>query len=310
MFLAASTGLPEELALQRVGEQAELAAALTDFEKDQSSLLSGVSVEVRTGEVLVRLVAGATSVLDFQVPESYQVKVLEGGKYTARQFADEATRIAAALMSLNVHHHGVEYDPRAGEILLLVGNEQDQIDLAGLTEYPFRIEVVEGLVGSANRGGVRMTSCTAGFSVRIPSGNTGLLTAGHCGNTQSYSTAPAGSISYSSTYVAGLNSPSADLQWHRLTSHTPVNQFYGSSATTATTRVGTGTAYVGQLLCHRGKTTGYSCGGVTSVTHAPPSSWNVCGGSACSANWVRVSGVDLANLGGDSGGPWFSGGYA
>ncbi|MDQ3525911.1 MAG: S1 family peptidase, partial [Chloroflexota bacterium] len=62
--------------------------------------------------------------------------------------------------------------------------------------------------------------------------------------------------------------------------------------------------------CHRGATTGTSCGTIESITHDPGS---LCGpnrNGECASTWVRVTGPNLACSGGDSGGPWFNGGTA
>lgn len=58
----------------------------------------------------------------------------------------------------------------------------------------------------------------------------------------------------------------------------------------------------GSTACHYGKTTGYSCG--TIDTNELCNTVN--GQTGC--RWVRVTGASHA--GGDSGGPWFYGGYA
>jgi|tagenome__1003787_1003787.scaffolds.fasta_scaffold20965399_5 hypothetical protein len=134
------------------------------------------------------------------------------------------------------------------------------------------------------------------------------MTAGHCGNVNNYALTPNGATSYGTTFKREARSSIADLQWAVMNSRNALNSFYGSSASTPTTRVGQGTATSGQLLCHRGKSTGYSCGNVTSTAYAPTYA-GACP-SACSAAFVRVEGSALANIGGDSGGPWFSGGYA
>jgi len=69
----------------------------------------------------------------------------------------------------------------------------------------------------------------------------------------------------------------------------------------------------GDKVCHRGKTTGYSCGIIYQIDYVP----DVCGGASnCSATWVAVdtppigASYYLACAAGDSGGPWFSGGLA
>ncbi len=153
---------------------------------------------------------------------------------------------------------GVEIDVRVGGIVVLAEPNADVSPLEKIApEIAIDVVRVRSEVGDANRGGVAMSSCTAGFPVTKPStSQVGLVTAGHCGNSQS---------------------------------GTPAN------------------AIVGHYICHRGKTTGYSCGYVVSTTFAPTWS-NACNGAACSAVFTRVDSSTFANQPGDSGGPWFNGG--
>ncbi|MGI5286131.1 S1 family peptidase [Nonomuraea polychroma] len=169
-----------------------------------------------------------------------------------------------------------------------------------------RIELAPTAAGDGRRGGLHMSTCTSGFSVRNSSGVQGILTAGHCGNTQSYRYYSS-STWYSTTYRAQARTSTADVQWHTATGNTASPTFHASS--TSSTRTLTGrvlrTSQSGDYVCHRGKTTGYSCGTVASISYRP--TWdNACPGTTCSATWIRVTGSSLACYPGDSGGPWFN----
>jgi hypothetical protein len=59
---------------------------------------------------------------------------------------------------------------------------------------------------------------------------------------------------------------------------------------------------VGTIVCHYGKTTGYSCGTIQKKNECI----NVQGVVGC--RWMRVTGANHDN--GDSGGPWYSGSSA
>lgn len=157
--------------------------------------------------------------------------------------------------------------------------------------------------GDHKRGGVYLSSCTAAFTVRNASGTRGFLTAGHCGPTQNWG-APGRSISNSSTYRNEARSNSADLQWHSL-SATVYGQFYGTSSTNPTTLASrtVRSQQGGDSVCSRGKTSGWRCGTVTSISYRPL--WSgACPGTICANVFVAVNrgGAD-----GDSGGPWYSG---
>ena len=62
---------------------------------------------------------------------------------------------------------------------------------------------------------------------------------------------------------------------------------------------------VGDIVCHRGEKTGYSCAEVAFVDYAPPG--DLCAGP-CMATWVAVKGPNCKS--GDSGGPVFLGSVA
>ena len=61
----------------------------------------------------------------------------------------------------------------------------------------------------------------------------------------------------------------------------------------------------GDIVCHRGERTGYSCSDVLLTDFAPAG--DLCGG-ACTPTWVTVAGPNCRS--GDSGGPVFIGGTA
>ncbi|MEV0306896.1 S1 family peptidase [Nonomuraea fuscirosea] len=160
------------------------------------------------------------------------------------------------------------------------------------------------------RGGLRMDTCTSGFSVRNAAGIEGILTAGHCGNTQRYR------YYNSSTWVptsfrSQARNAASDVQWHTRPSNVAHPRFHASSTTATRTVTGrvVRSGQNGDYVCHRGKATGYSCGTVSTISYRP--TWdNACNGQTCAATWIRVSGANLKCYPGDSGGPWFNAGRA
>lgn len=153
-----------------------------------------------------------------------------------------------------------------------------------------------------------MSSCTAGFNV-IVNGVRGMTTAGHCSSSQSYRAF--GSTTWvGTTYRSQAWNRLADVQWHSLVA-TPGTLFHGQSTTTTTTLVGRQlrTVQGGNWACHRGKTTGYSCGTVVQINYQPTYS-GACNGQTCAATFMVVQSSSLKCYLGDSGGPVFSGGYA
>lgn len=159
-------------------------------------------------------------------------------------------------------------------------------------------------VSDGHSGGLHLTTCTTGFAVSV-GGTQGITTAGHCGDTQSYK-------NYCCTnwwpiyFQSEARTASADVQWHT-TNIGVYPRFIASSETTYRTLTGSvlRTGQQGHYVCHRGKTTGYSCGTVQSnayrLTYA-----NACPGTTCNATWVRLTGDSLLCYPGDSGGVVFN----
>lgn len=234
---------------------------------------------------------------------------------------DAATSQQSALQKLDAVADALEDDPVVDGVYLdarrqqLVVSSRRAVVLPANTErasIPVVNVVQAEPMSDTYRGGVNLLDCTVAFSVRNSQPTKGVLTAGHCGNSQSYSTSPTTSPAYSAPYRTESRTASTDYQWNTASSHTPTNTFFGPSAAVTVTRVGTGNGVQGSYLCHRGKTTGYSCGYVQSNIYRP--TWRGACATTCNANWVYVAGGNVRNANGDSGGPWFttsgSSGYA
>lgn len=159
-----------------------------------------------------------------------------------------------------------------------------------------KVAAMPRLAYSEYYGGMGLSTCTSGFSVRYAAtGETGITTAGHCsdgqsvlatGRTYSYS----GSLSFKWEYrPVGIR----DIQWHTKIGVTARSFIYDGNSPTYRAIYG----YVrrssqspGTFVCKYGKTTNYSCG--TIIT-------NAFDGVNVEVNmYPRVDS-------GDSGGPWF-----
>ena len=156
----------------------------------------------------------------------------------------------------------------------------------------------------ADRGGRIMATCTSGFSAKYTdSTSRRLLTAGHCSNSQWWAWFSSPSVHYGATWNGEFADSYRDFQWHTLdASFPPQPQYYGSGTTPGTQIQVLGTtsraSAMGHYVCHRGKTTGWSCGQIVSINynynaHAYP--------SPRSSTWIRTNNISCA--GGDSGGP-------
>jgi streptogrisin C len=211
---------------------------------------------------------------------------------------------------------GTDVDVRTGEIVLTVfavGAAREAAlakvpALASRLGAPVRIDFLDSpLVNQASvRGGANLTDCTSGFVVANSAGTRGFVTAGHCPSSETYSGFD-GTVT-STTFQSETFDADQDFQWHT-TPQTEVPEFYADLTTSA--RVLTGkrlrsSTAVGNTACHRGLTSGYSCGSVQSTTYQFTDPAN-CNGFTCSSTYISVTGSSLACAGGDSGGPWFNG---
>jgi len=165
--------------------------------------------------------------------------------------------------------------------------------------------------------------CTSGFAVRNKSNNNlkGIITADHCLPGDSFYLDHENGFFIPLLAINGINNSSMDVRWYRpytgfFTINTYpkiyISQEMGTIPVTGSkTRANTG---IGDRVCHRGVTTGYSCGDVAEINHKPNLPYK-CGPQfnkvECSNTWVSVvppslATIGLACAGGDSGGPVFS----
>lgn len=234
-----------------------------------------------------------------------------GADATVSQLVEQLGSAVPRLQSRNKAVVGAEVDVRTGEIVIFV--ERDVYaeatvwqEAKELFRAPVRIEAVDAPVGDGHtRGGADLSTCTSGFVVRHPStGTHGFITAGHCGNDQTFF--EFGGASYSTVFIDEIRDADQDVQWHT-TSHLELPEFYASSTSVyrpLEAQKNRSSQAVGGYVCHRGKTTGYSCGDIASKTFQPTYS-NACPGVTCASVWIRVEGPSLKCFPGDSGGPWF-----
>jgi streptogrisin C len=212
---------------------------------------------------------------------------------------------------------GVYADGSTGQVVLdvqadaAIGGVIHQALLEDLSgeSVGVRVETTDGEVGDGSRGGLDLTNCTSGFVVRNGSGTRGVLTAGHCGNTQDFRLFSSSSW-FNMTFQDQARTDRNDVQWHT-TGALEQPLFFGPSTTDA--RELRGRSLRGEIdgsyTCHRGRSTENSCGTVTSVTYIPTYN-NACPGTTCAPLWVRAAGSNLRCYPGDSGGPFYNGWYA
>ncbi|HEX6097287.1 MAG TPA: PKD domain-containing protein [Thermoanaerobaculia bacterium] len=143
-------------------------------------------------------------------------------------------------------------------------------------------------------GGVLMGNCSSAFGVRHAfSGELGVLTAGHCADTQYYQgvALPLRNQRVNEHY---------DVQWNSTCDLVHVSNRFDSGTGI---RSASGVVYrdnqtIGALVCKNGGGNGYRCGTIQSK--------NFDLGPGFHSTFIRVNGLDL-RAPGDSGAPWFVG---
>jgi hypothetical protein len=140
-------------------------------------------------------------------------------------------------------------------------------------------------------GGDGMGNCSAGFGVRYIDGELGILTAGHCHDTQTF-------MGYTLPFRAQTLGEHYDVQWNSTCDIVQVsNRFQsglGTRSVTATRH--RDNQAIGTYLCKYGAGTQRTCGTLSSKTYDY--------GPGYHSTFMRVDGFQLRGPG-DSGAPWF-----
>lgn len=198
----------------------------------------------------------------------------------------------------------LDLDIRTGEILATAAKRGDTEDVrasVASTVPPVEARRVLIQTGTPQQqdsyGGLSLTTCTSGFSVRRTTDNLeGLTTAGHCQQSQTLQ-----KHGTELEWLGEKDSGSQDVQWHRTPGMADPNKIrYSFDGTTRsiTSRTARSSMSVGGVVFHFGKSSGYGWGDIASKTYDLDGS-----GSKYNATFIRVVNDDTS--GGDSGGPWF-----
>lgn len=220
---------------------------------------------------------------------------------------------------------GIGVDPRIGALVVLVARADAEADpgdalrdrIARIAGVPVRIATLDtsdsdlaDLQGGARLIGIdpgnsRRYACTSGFVVRRGS-DSAIVTAAHCPDDLVWTDAerrqhPLPFLGqwgwgYQDVQVNGSPAPLSPAIWSDTTK--TISRRITGQRTRDQTRAG-------DIVCHRGERTGYSCAEVWIPDFAPAG--DLCGGG-CTPTWVAVRGPSCRS--GDSGGPVFLGGIA
>jgi len=253
--------------------------------------------------------------------------------------ADRQAAIRAAL----VQPPGIGIDPRTDGLVVLAG--AGEVDREGRAAMAARLAAVAGVPvavralgreddmtagggaagggaagedvdGGGVEGGARVVgvsavdgrryACTAGFAV-TDGVRSAVVTAAHCPDALSV-VDPAGGGDVPLDFAGQWGWGYQDVQVNVSPGVLGPRFLADTGKTVARAVTGArprGATRVGDVVCHRGERTGYSCAEVAFTDFAPAG--DLCGG-ACLPTWVAVRGPSCK--GGDSGGPVFLGGVA
>jgi streptogrisin C len=285
--------------------------------------LSGVIIEHRPSYQIVIVVTGepAPDLLVAIAPFDVPVVVRSGGLATRRAILEAIERHQADIRAALLSPPGMGVDPATGTLLVVASPgdldgdaDRDTIatQLTEIAGVPVRVRTWGDFDANlAVEGGGRVVGhdldrtgrfvCTAGFVV-TDGAQTALSTAAHCPDMLSF--VDGSGVDMPLTMIGAWGARYQDVQLHTASAGLQAT-FRGDSETRARPLVtwrSRESTRAGDIVCHRGQRTGYSCSLVQLVDYAPPG--DLCAGP-CPATWVAVSGPKCK--GGDSGGPVFLG---
>ncbi|MGI4733415.1 MAG: hypothetical protein ACRYFW_16980 [Janthinobacterium lividum] len=317
------TSLDETLRQLRLQEGS---VAATDAIADRyAARLAGIAVEHRPAFRIDVLLTGDDPVPDqaLDLPGAVVPVIFHvGARATRTELVQAITTYQAPIRASLAAPPGMGIDQRTGEIVLIVAAADVAREgagplherLAALTGVPVRLRVVDrpALDMAGVEGGTRMVGsvpgdphryvCTAGFVV-TDGVRTGLATAAHCPD--ALSVRDADGHDKPLPFVGQWGWGNQDVQVNASPDPLPA-VFFADTARTISRPVtgarGLAGMRAGDVVCHRGERTGYSCSDVELTSFAPAG--DLCGG-ACLPTWVTVAGPVCKS--GDSGSPVFLG---
>lgn len=302
----------EEEALKRLNVQSGLQTDIPKWSSLAGSRLAGAYIQHEPQFGVVIRLTGTEPIIELdEAADAAEVSV--DVQYGAAHSQGDLIAIVEQnnWAALSDRIQGVYADIRTGKINFdFYGSEAEAEELGALLasykaldSIPTKVIRWDAPGSDANRGGRILSLCTSAFTVRDASLTPGMLSAGHCSNSQSYWWF-SGPGPFSMSFLSERWQNNADIQWHTTSAQGIEPLFHADSTTTARAQIGVGVGLVGQYLCRRGTVSGYACTTVTSITYAPAYD-GACPGTTCLAVFSLTSGAGPSQ--GDSGGPWFIG---
>lgn len=323
--VAERLGIPPEQAARQLRLQ-EASVAVTDaLSTEFSGRLAGIAVDHRPAfRILVRLTGDAPEpdriVTIGGTP--VHIQFIAGATASLTGMVQAITAYQAAIRASLIAPPGLGVDQRSGELVAVVSSRDVEREgaqalrdrLASLTQVPVRLRVLDqpALDMSGIAGGGRLVGskpgdpqrylCTAGFAV-TDGARYALATAAHCPDELIARDADGADVVL--PFLGQWGWGNQDVQVN-LAPGPLAPVFYADTRKTVLRPVtgerGRATMRAGDVVCHRGERTGYSCSQVELTDFAPAG--DLCGG-ACLPTWTSVAGPVCKS--GDSGSPVFVG---
>lgn len=323
---APTRGLTPDIALAQLRAQ-EGSVAVTDWIAGRyRDRLAGIAVDHVPDFHVTVLLTGDRPVADAAVrigTIDVPIRFRTGARATRTRLLAAIDRHQAAIRASLLRPPGLGIDARTGELVVMVGAADATRDppgvlrdrLAQLTGVPVRVAAIDrpgedlGIEGGGRVVGInpvdgRRYSCTTGFVVE-KAGRSGVVTAAHCPDNVEF--VEPGRLAVPLEFAGQWGWGFQDVQVHA--SPQPLQPVFRAApdqgARSVVTWRNRESTRAGDVVCHRGERTGYSCAEVELVDFAPAG--DLCGG-ACRPTWVTVAGPGCKS--GDSGGPVFLGSTA
>lgn len=320
---ARTFAVPPAEALRRLEAQEASVPLVDRLAEGYRDRLAGIVIEHRPDYRILIVVTGplapdlAIATAPFGVPVMLRTGALATRAAILDAIAQHQVEIRAALPS----PPGMGVDPLTGMLLVVArpGDLDGDADraatasrLAAIAGVPVEVKIwgdfdtnlsVEGggrLIGHNPDSAARFV-CTSGFVVTDGT-QTALSTAAHCPDVLGF--VDRDGTQTPLTMLGAWGARYQDVQIHSAgVALQPL--FHADSETAARPLItwrNRESTRTGDVVCHRGQRTSYSCALVQLVDYAPPG--DLCAGN-CPATWVAVAGPKCG--GGDSGGPVFLG---
>lgn len=347
-FYAKTYGVSEQEALRRLALQKSSYIKIDRLKRHFASRLAGVYIEHTPTYRVVFYLTGDSPVNDFSLdienlaPNVYSgeltlpVHIRTGAKFSKLELINSMYFYGSQLKEQFPNMQGIGIDEVNNKINIIV-EESEGIQSRSLkplsstlNNLPLRVTYTNvSLKPAANiraSESLRLqdaqkstSSCTSGFNVKDGKNNLFSTTAAHCDNYNITLTDRKSNTQVPLVYSKEYYDSSKDFQVMKKSNSSDklLPEFFAMDnvAKKVTGRRTKNSTNTGDLACHFGHTTGFSCGNVSDTNFQPVGRNNsdICGPNnslACSTNWIQVKGDSLDCWGGDSGGPVFLGSTA